>query len=92
MYDKGDFLSVNVDAQNPDQFIKWGVDKFEFEKMVFPFTYIPQGRPSESRTIRVLAGEIDEPELLVKMFRKGVNDLISGQAQFDANIAAANGI
>jgi len=56
------------------------VDKFEFEKMVFPFTYIPQGRPSESRTIRVLAGEIDEPELLVKMFRKGVNDLISGQA------------
>jgi len=60
--------------------------------MSFPFTYIPQGRPTDSRFIRVLAGEIEEPELLVKMFRKGIVDPCTAQVYFDPNLASQNGI
>lgn len=73
-------MSIPMTEYNDDQYIKWNVNKHYFEKIVFPFTYIPQGRPSDSKVIRVLARDIDEPTELVKMFRKGVIDPCTGMA------------
>lgn len=92
MEDCTDYMSIPLAEYNADQLVKWGVNKTSFAQLVFPFSYTPQGRPSESKAIRVLASDIDEPSILVKMFRKGVVDPCTGMAYFDANIAAANGL